>query len=69
MATQAGSSHTVIGINLSENAARDQDQIAKSLGTSVQAELKHGQSLDFMFLRGSTLDQVRAAGTLIFRKP
>jgi hypothetical protein len=70
MATQAGPSHTVIGINLCESVARDQqDEIAKGLGTSVQPELKHGQALDFMFLRGSTLDQVRGAGALIFRKP
>jgi hypothetical protein len=69
MATQAGSSHTVVGINLSHDVARDQqDEIAKSMSMSVQPEIKPGQPLDFMFLRGSTLDQVRGAGTLIFRK-
>ena len=70
MATQAGSSHTVIGISLSEDVARNrQDEMAKSMSVSVQSELKPHQSLDFMFLRGSMLDQVRALGTLIFRRP
>ncbi len=69
MATQAGSSHTVIGINLSEDIARNrQDEIAKSMSMAVQPELKHDQSLDFMFLRGPMRDQVRALGSLIFRR-
>lgn len=69
MATQAGSSHTVIGINLSEDVARNrQDEIAKSMSMAVRPELKPDQSLDFMFLRGSMLDQVRALGILIFRR-
>jgi hypothetical protein len=69
MATQAGPSHTVIGINLREDVSRDQqDEIARSLGASVQAELKAGQALDFMFLRGAMRDQIRALGGLIFRR-
>ena len=69
MATQAGSSHTVIGINLREDVSREQqDEIARSMGASVQAELKGGQSLDFMFLRGAMLEQIRALGGLIFRR-
>jgi hypothetical protein len=69
MATQAGSSHTVIGINLSEDVSREQqDEIARSLGASVQAELKTGQSMDFMFLRGAMRDQIRKLGAVIFRR-
>jgi hypothetical protein len=69
MATQAGSSHTVIG-NLSEDVARNrQDEIAKGMSVAVQPELKPDQSLDFMFLRGPILDQVRALGIEIFRRP
>jgi SseB protein N-terminal domain/SseB protein C-terminal domain len=69
MATQAGSSHTVVGINLSEDVSREQqDEIARSLGTSVQGELKGGQSLDFMFLRGAMREQIRGLGALIFRR-
>ena len=69
MATQAGSSHTVIGINVSEDVSREQqDEIARSLGASVQAELKTGQSLDFMFLRGAMREQIRGLGALIFRR-
>jgi hypothetical protein len=69
MATQDGSRHTVVGINLSEDVSREQqEEIARSLGSSVQAELKGGQSLDFMFLRGAMRDQIRALGGLIFRR-
>jgi hypothetical protein len=43
MATKAGSSHTVIGIDLSEDVVRNQqDEIARTLGVSVQSELKPG---------------------------
>jgi hypothetical protein len=70
MATQAGSSHTVIGISLSGDTARNrQDEITKSMMMSIQSELKSDQSLDFTFLSGSMLDQVRSLGTLIFRRP
>ena len=66
---QAGASHTVIGINLSEDVSRErQDEIARSLGSSVQAELKNGQSLDFMFLRRAMREQIRKLGRLIFRR-
>jgi hypothetical protein len=69
MATQAGSRHTVVGINLSEDVSREQqEEIARSLGASVQAELKGGQSLDFMFLRGAMRDQIRGLGGVIFRR-
>jgi hypothetical protein len=68
MAAQAAS-HTVIGISLSEDVSREQqDEIARSMGASVQAELKGGQSLDFMFLRGAMREQIRALGGLIFRR-
>jgi len=70
MATQAGSSHTVIGMVLSEELAKNQkDEIVKSMGISVHPQLKPDESLDFLFLQGSMLDQVRALGTLIFRRP
>lgn len=69
MATQAGSRHTVIGINLGEDVSRElQEEIARSLGASVQAELKGGQELDFMFLRGTMREQIRGLGGLIFRR-
>jgi SseB protein N-terminal domain/SseB protein C-terminal domain len=69
MATQAGPSRTVIGINLGEDVSREQqDEIARSLGASVQAELKGGQSLDFMFLRGAMREQIRKLGAVIFRR-
>ncbi len=67
--TRAGSSHTVIGIVLSEELTKDQkDPVVKRMGTSVRTELKHDESLDFMFLAGPTRDQIRALGTLIFRR-
>jgi hypothetical protein len=70
MATQAGSSHTVVGIDVSENLARgEQDEIARSMGVAIRPELKPGQSLDFLFLRGPMRDQVRALGAPIFRRP
>lgn len=69
MATQAGPSHTVIGINLGEDVSREQqDEIARSFGASVQAELKGGQSLDFMFLRGAMREQIRKLGAVVFRR-
>ncbi|MGD0568847.1 MAG: SseB family protein [Candidatus Sulfotelmatobacter sp.] len=70
IATQASSSHTVIGISLSEDLGGDQqEEIVRRMGISVRPELEPNQSLDFMFLRGSARDQVRALGTLIFRRP
>jgi hypothetical protein len=69
MATQSGSSHTVIGIGLSSNVAQErQEEIARSMGTSIQLELQSGQSLDFVFLRGSLADQVRKLGKQLFRR-
>jgi hypothetical protein len=69
MATQGGTSHTVVGINLGEDVSREQqDEIVRSLGASAQAELKGGQSLDFMFLRGAMREQIRKLGGLIFRR-
>jgi hypothetical protein len=69
MATQAGSRHTVIGINLSEDVPRaHQDEIAGSLAASVQPEMKTGQPLDFMFLRGTMREQIRTLGAVIFRR-
>jgi hypothetical protein len=69
MATQGGTSHTVVGINLGEDVSREQqDEIAQSLGASVQAELKGRKSLDFMFLRGAMRVQIRKLGGLIFRR-
>jgi type III secretion system (T3SS) SseB-like protein len=69
MATQAGPSHTVIGINLGEDVSREQqDEIARSFGASVQAELKGCQSLDFMFLRGAMREQIRKLGAVVFRR-
>jgi hypothetical protein len=66
---QAGASHTVIGIDLSEDVSREQqDEIARGLGASVHAELKAGQSLDFMFLRGAMREQIRKLGGVIFRR-
>ena len=54
---------------MSEDVSREQqDEIARSLGASVQAELKTGQSLDFMFLRGAMREQIRGLGALIFRR-
>jgi hypothetical protein len=70
MATKAGSSHTVIGIDVSGDVPRNQqDEIAHGLGTCVRSELKANQSLDFMFLNGSLRDQVRSGCALIFRRP
>ena len=61
MATQAGSSHTVIGVNPSEDVPRDQqEEIVRNMWTSVRPELKPDQSLDFLFLRGPMRDQVKA---------
>lgn len=67
MATQSGSSHTVIGIGLSVVvSAKRREEIVNSMGKSVVSELKAGQSLDFMFLSGSMGDQVRKLGRRIF---
>jgi len=70
MASQAGSNHTVVGIDVSENLARGEEgEIARSMGVAIRPELKPGQSLDFLFLRGPMRDQVRALGAPIFRRP
>ena len=67
MATQAGSSHTVVGIQLNRTFSREQeDEIARRLADNVQARLEKGRSLDFLILRGSIRDQVRVAGVVIF---
>jgi hypothetical protein len=69
MATQT-SSHTVIGIVLSEDLTdRDKEDIVKNMQISVQPELKPNESLDFTFLHGSNLDQVKKLGGLIFHRP
>ena len=69
MTTQAGTSHTVIGIGLNAVVAPLRgDKIVDRMGTSIQRELGLGQSLDFTFLRGSMADQVRKLGKQIFRK-
>jgi len=66
---QAGASHTVIGIDLSEDVSGEQqDEIARGLGASVHAELKAGPSLNFMFLRGALREQIRKLGGVIFRR-
>jgi hypothetical protein len=69
MATQTGPSHTVIGISLSGDVSRtQQEEIVWAMGASVRPKLQSDQSLDFLFLRGSMLDQIRTLGTLIFRR-
>lgn len=68
MATK-GSSHTVIGIVLDKIIDRTvEDQIAAALGEHIQLQIGKGKSLDFLILRGSFRDQVRATGILIFRR-
>jgi hypothetical protein len=67
MARQSGTSHTVIGIGLSADVSGERtEEIVGSMGKSIQPELKPGQSLDFVFLRGSMRDQVRKLGKQIF---
>jgi hypothetical protein len=67
MATHSGSSHTVIGIQLRALVSSKREQeISATLGKAVMSELGPGQSLDFMLLRGSLGDQVRALGGPIF---
>ncbi len=70
MATQQqGSSHTVIGISLSADISRaQQEEIVWAMGESVRPELGSDQSLDFMFLRGPLRDQVQALCSQIFRR-
>lgn len=68
MATKE-SSHTVIGIVLNKIIARTlEDQIAAALGEHIQPKIGKGESLDFLILRGSMRDQVRASGVLIFHR-
>jgi len=68
MATK-GASHTVIGIVLNKIIARTlEDQIATTLGDHIQRKIEKGESLDFLILRGSFRDQVRATGILIFHR-
>ncbi|MHB8217342.1 MAG: SseB family protein [Candidatus Sulfotelmatobacter sp.] len=70
MATRTGGSHTVVGIILSGDASRSQEEeIVWAMGASVRPELESDQSLDFLFLRGPMQDQVRALGAAIFRRP
>jgi hypothetical protein len=70
MATQTGPSHTVIGIILTGDVSRtQQEEIVWAMGAAVRPELESDQSLDFMFLRGSMRDQVKAVCALIFRRP
>lgn len=69
MATQVGSTHTVIGIELNKTVPRAlEDEIARTLGAYIQAKLESGQSLDFLILRGFMRDQVKATGILLFQR-
>src|SRR5690348_7765866 len=69
MARAQGPSATVIGIGLGSNASqRRRQEIANTLGSSIQSELKEGQFLDFMFLEGPFGDNIRKIGGLIFRR-
>jgi hypothetical protein len=70
MATESGSSNTVIGISLGEEVSRTrEEEIVGAMSVSVRPKLGSNQTLDFLFLRGPMRDQIRALGTLIFRKP
>lgn len=67
MATERGGSHTVIGIVADSKASREREnEIVDGLGRSVQKELKRGQALDFLFLRGDLRTQVRERGKRLF---
>jgi hypothetical protein len=69
MSTQAGPSHTVVGIDLHASVPRErQAQIAGSLSQAVRKELGPGQSLDLMFLGGSLREQIISSGTIIFER-
>jgi len=69
MTIQAGLSSAVVGINLGSAASKGrQDEIANIMGRAVRAELKTGESLDFMFLNGSLREQVRNIGKAIYRR-
>ena len=69
MATQSGSSHTIIGINLDARVPREREaEIAAHLGKSAQGKLGPKESLDFAFPQGSMAEQVRALGREIFRR-
>ena len=69
IATQAGINHTLVGISLNAVVSPVRgDEIVDRMGTSIQRELGPGQSLDFIFLRGSMADQVRKLGNQIFRR-
>ena len=70
MARQQGPSHTVIGIDLSQDVSRSQqEEIVWAMGAAVRPGLEPDQSLDFMFLRGAFRDQVKALGAQIFHRP
>jgi type III secretion system (T3SS) SseB-like protein len=67
MATESGSSHTVIGIGLSTKVPKERErEIVNTMGSCVRPELEPGESLDFLFLHGPMGDQVRRLGKQVF---
>lgn len=62
------SSHTVIGIRLSEEASQTSEkEIIQRLGQSAQTKLERGESLDFSVIHGN-LEQIRKSAVLIFQR-
>jgi len=70
MATEGGSSHSVIGIDLGGTlTAKQRKGLVRSLAQAIRSELKETESIDFMFLDGSIGEQIRTSGIPIFVKP
>ena len=69
MATARGGSHLVIGIVPGRNLTpSEQQEIVRGLGEAARTQMAPDESMDFVFLKGSFGQQVRAMDTLIFRR-
>lgn len=69
MATKAGGSHTVIGIDVGGPVSKNrQEQIVGGFSAAIRSELKSGQALDFIFLAGAFREQILRLGLAIFHR-
>ena len=69
MATPAGTWQTVVGMQIDKTLPRGrEEELAISFGEAIQPNLEKGQSLDFLVLRGTFGEAVKAQGIVIFRR-
>jgi hypothetical protein len=69
MATHELGSSTVVGIVIDKAIPNEQEEsIPPALGNAIRTRLGEGVSMDFMLLKGITLEDVRRNGIAIYRR-